>query len=423
MKPMTESTFKHKGDMYYPFLKRIKHLPRITGVTDVRVERFRPFYMRRLRRWNYIIAPKSCFFGKFINYPFRKMGGPQVSIVGTYGSGKSNLMNMFLSNYLARNINVIMFNDRRFEARNLAPHGYFDKNDVFHPFQIDCYIPYGYEFKKSNPLWNHRKNVHKIEYGSIIEVIKSMRPHRLTVVYDECFEPMGKLALWIDLMEALAEETTPSKTYIFAHHELSSLIPEIPTQDIYKLVRRAADVALNLRKDRIGMMTTSHMTSEVFYRVSQKFGYICFKTPVNRQSMYGPEKDARRLGIGGVNISKAGRWMKHQFSMYPEMEDKYRLVPSRVKLSYPSMKPIEKEDDEQIEFLPINERTKTNLVIQYLKDTKGLTWKQIGEDVGLPASTCQYRYDEVIKQMKEIYMTTTGRIHPSGHMCEEEKIS
>jgi len=384
MKPMTESTFMHEGDTYFSYNGHFKYLPAITGLTPVRVERSRPFYVPRYRRWTQVIAPKSCHYSALINYPFRRMGGPQISIVGTYGSGKSNLKNNFLAFYLARNIRVLMFNDRRFEARNLAMHGYFDKNDIFHPFQIDCFIPYGYEFMIANPLWKERKNVHKIEYGSMIEIIKAMKPHRLSVVYDECFERAGKISLWIDLMMTLAEETSPSKTYMFAHHEFSSLIPEVPQRDIYKLTHKAADVALNLRKDRIGMITTFHMPSEIYYRVSQKFGYVCYKTPVNRKGMYGPEKDARRLGVNGVNISKAGRWMTHWFGMYPEMEDKYRLIPNRIKLSYPDLNPIEDEetqtDDPEVQLDPID------FAIMQLR-LQGDTYDQIATKVGLAKGT------------------------------------
>jgi len=379
---------KYEGDEYSPYNGGFKHLPRITGLSEIFYEWARPFYVPRWRTWSYVMAPKSCYYSKLINYPFRRMGGPQISIVGTYGSGKSNLMNNFLAYYLARNIRVLMFNDRRFEARNLAAHGYYDKNKVFHPFQIDCFIPYGYKFKKANPLWNHRKNVHKIEYGSITEIIESMKPHRLSVVYDECFETAGKIALWIDIMQTLAEETTPSKNYMFSHHELSSLIPEIPTQDIYHLTRKAADVALNLRKDRIGMMTTFHMPSEVYYRVSQKFGYVCFKTPVNRQGMYGPEKDAKRLSIGGVNISKAGRWMMHRFHMYPEMADEYRLIPTRTKLSYPDLNPIEDSDKQTVMDQLLSDPI--NLDIMRML-AQGLKYRTIADKLGMSHSTIHDR--------------------------------
>lgn len=378
----------HEGDKYSYYFGKWKGLPRITGHRNVYYESWRPIYVPRLRTYRPLVAPKSCYFDKLINYPFKRLGGPQISIVGTYGSGKSNLMNNFLAFYLARDIRVIMFNDRRFEARNLALHGYYDKDMVFHPFQIDFYIPHGYKFKKANPLWEERKNVHKIEYRSINEVIKSMKPHRLTVIYDECFEKAGKLALWIDLMETLAEETTPSKTYMYAHHEFSSLIPEIPTQDIYPLVRKAADVALNLRKDRVGMMTTFHMTSEVFYRVSQKFGFVCYKKPTNRKGMYGPEKDAKRLNIGGVNISKSGHWMKHQFRMFPEMEDKYRLIPSRTKLSYPDLIPIERSDKQthmdQLLSDPINKEIMRMLA-------QRLSYQAIADELGMSPSTIHNR--------------------------------
>lgn len=396
MKPMTKPIFNHEGDEYFSYNGHFKYLPAITGLAPVRCERARPFYVPRWRKWSVVVAPKSCHYSKLINYPFRKMGGPQISIVGTYGSGKSNFKNNIIAYYLARNIRVLMFNDSRFEARNLAMHGYFDKNDVFHPFQIDCFIPHGYKFDKANPLWKERKNVHKIEYGSITQIVEAMKPHHLSVVYDECFETAGKIALWIDIMQTLAREITPSKTYMFAHHEFSSLIPEVPRKEIWKLVQKAADVAMNLRKDRIGMITTFHMPSEVFYRVSQKFGYVCHKTPVNRKGMWGPEKDAKRLGVNGVNISKAGRWMTHWFNMYPEMEDKYRLISSLIKLSYPDLNPIEDKETQSVMDTLLSDPINVD-IIRYR--AQGLSYRDIEKLVGLSLST-------IYERAKKIGITT-----------------
>lgn len=385
--------FMFNRDKYSPLLPTPRFFPTITGFPNVHIELMRPYAKRGFfsgeKYYDYVYALPSCELRRIVNYPLYKMGGPQISIVGNFGTGKSNLLNLLCALYLAKsNVRNFMFNDRRFEARNLAGHGFLNKTTgEFQPFQIDFWIPKGYEFMKGNPLWGHRNNVNKFEYTNINEILDSMQPYRLTVIYDDCFTEEGKLRLWIDFMQSIAESTSPTKHYMFYHHELSSLIPEVPTKNIYALTREAANTALSLRKDRIGMITTFHMPSEVFYRISQKFGFVCFKKPVNHKSMSNAELDAKGFGVKKVNISSGGYWMQHTIGMFPELSDEYRLVPQRTKWTYPNLQPI---DDTAQTFISEYLHDPINIEIMRLR-AKGLSYSQVADRVEIGKSAVYER--------------------------------
>lgn len=277
-----------------------------------------------------------------------------------------------------------MFNDRRFEARSLAMHGWFDKKEQFHPFVIDCFVPKGYEFELANPLWDHRNNVNRLEWEKAEDILANTKKvGHLTVVYDECFDEKGKIKLWIDLMNLLGRTIEPKINYMFVHHELSSLIPEIPTRDLTKLVRQASNTALSLRKDRIGLMTTFHMQSEVFYRISQKFGFVIQKRPVNRKEMTEVEKDARRYKLSECGISIAGYWTKHTIGYFPEVDDAYRLIPNYEHITYPKLKEVDKEEEKE-DIDPID------YAICQLR-AQDESWETIAGKVGMSKSGVIYR--------------------------------
>jgi len=384
MKQTNLETFEHNGDEYYPIVKRYTRAPIITACPEITWEKGRQYIARgKLSGRTHVrvkITPRFARFWKIVNFPFYQFGGPQVSIVGNYGEGKSVLMNLFLAFLIAKKLRILMFNDRRFEARNLAMHGWFDKKEVFHPFIIDCFVPKGYEFDLANPLWEHRENVHKIEWTTTDDIMANLKePNHLTVVYDECFGEKAKIKLWIALMRAMGRTIRPTTNYMFAHHELSSLIPEVPTKNIVALVREAANVALGLRKDRIGLMTTFHMQSEVFYRISQKFGFVIQKRPVNRKHMSQIEKDARKYKKSEAGISIAGYWTKHKIGYFPEMDDAYRLIPLEEKLTYPALTPEKKTDIDP----SIDEK---NFAIMQLR-LQGYTYDEIATKVGLAKGT------------------------------------
>ena len=422
--------FIFKGDKYVGFYRRWKDCPRISGVPQLKAEKYREYYTgshtqhyvvnevidirvpkhRRLGRYggsesqniikkrdrtrsvpdyDYITAPAECLITRLITYPFERFGGYQCAITGTYGSGKSNLMNCLLAQHLAQDVSILMFNDRRFEARSLCDKGYFDNSGEFHPFQVDVLVPENYKFQdQSNPLWDHRNNVSRIDWSESQDIIDTLGFHKLTVVYTECFDQASVLRLWIDLMQTLAEQVSPEKTYIFAHHEFSTLIPETPTREIAKTVREASDVAMNLRKDKIGLMTTFHMLSEVYYRLSQKFTYIIYRRPTIRKSMTKAEEDARGFGKTKLNVVSGGRWMTHWVGMYPEITDKYRLIPQRVKLNYPSMQISEDKDMEDAYSEIFNDPI--NIKIMQMR-AKGASYREIATELSLSVSTIYNR--------------------------------
>lgn len=384
-------TFEFEGDEYYDLNHKYTRGPLITACPTIKWEQARQYWGRssvssrkhvRVKR-----TPKFARFWKIINWPYYKWGGPQVSIVGNYGTGKSVLMNLFVAFFIAKRLRVLMFNDRRFEARNLAMHGWFDKKKKFHPFVIDCFIPKGYEFELANPLWDHRNNVNRLEWTKVDDILaNTKKTGHLTVVYDECFDEKGKMKLWIDLMTILGRTIEPKINYMFTHHELSSLIPEIPTKDIIKLVRQASNIALNLRKDRIGLMTTFHMQSEVFYRISQKFGFIIQKRPVNRKNMTDVERDARRYKLSECGISIAGYWTKHTIGYFPEVIDAYRLIPNYELLTYPSLKPPKSKEEKETE-----ELDPKNYAIMQLRHQK-VSFAEIARRIHMPIATVHKRF-------------------------------
>lgn len=332
---------------YFGIKKVYDYFPIISGCPKITAERYRPYVGRSLFSRKPVMkvkkAPRFAYIRKIINYPWRRMGSPQVCLKGNKGTGKSVLLNLFLSFLLARGIRALMFDNSRFESRNLAPHGYY-RNGKFIPYQIDVWIPEEYEFRTgedvvTNPLWKYRDNVHECRYKHIDDIISSMESHRLTVIYDECFTPHGKLALLSDLLNYLAERARIDRNYLFAHHELASLVPETPTKEIYNLIQRVSNQVGNLRKDRIGILTSFHLESEIFYRIIRKFSYICHKQPENKRQYTPVEEDALTLSIKQVNISRHGFWMTHTIDYFPGLPDMFRLIPQREKLAYPSLQP------------------------------------------------------------------------------------
>lgn len=419
--------FEHNGDMYCSAQRFYDSLPRITGIPIIKTEKERGFikekkninwyepknkivrkfpYLKKKRvegnpakrslkvpLYSKVSAPRICSFRKLINWPFTKWGGYQAAIVGNYGEGKSNLLNLFLAFHCAqKKVRILMFNDRRFEARSMADKGFFDKNKEFHPFHIDVFVPDGYEFKKANPMWLHRKNVHRLEWKQADDIISAMKPYHLNVVYTECFDQESRIKLWMDLMEILAEELNPNKNYIFAHHEFSRLIPETPTKNMAKLVKEASDVALNLRKDRIGLLTTFHMLSEVYYRFSHKYTYVVQKKPIMRRQMSRYEYDARNFKKSQFNIVFGGRWMKHDIGLFPEVSDEYRLIPKREKISYPDLKTvIESENTPQLDDSLIDP---VNVQILRLR-ARGFSYQEIGDSINLTPQAVHKRAKKI----------------------------
>jgi len=396
------------GDEYFPYTHFYDYLPRINGmpvITSYPNKRYfshfiRDRYNRKVPVYKIHQAPKRCHFRKLINYPFRKLGAPLVALRGNYGTGKSNMETMILALLAARRIRILMFVDRRMECRHLSKIGYFDKNDVFIPLQMDIWIPKGYEFKSGTPLWMHRENVHKKEFTDIDQIIDSMKPYTISVIYDELFDDESRIKLWIDLMTRLAEVSDTKKHYLFATHELSRLFPEASAKNKYHLVREAADVALNLRKDRIGFVACYHLSGEVQFQHTQKFGIIFYTQPVNKRTELPVEKAAKGFGLGDVNISVSGYWMQHHFTEFPEMEDVWRMIPQRYKINYPELKRVGNEKVSKNSFLDMITNDPRNVRIWNYRQ-QGLSIPKIASQTDINIK--QTRVGVLVKQLEACY--------------------
>lgn len=396
-----------KKRTYYPIKKTYSYFPVITGCPEITAERYRPFVGRMaLSRQPTVMvkkAPRFAYIRKIINYPWRRMGSPQISIVGNLGTGKSKLLNLFIAFMLARGIRILMFDNSRFEARDLAPHGFYDRKNEFHEFQIKVMVPRDYKFKEgtvTNPLWKYRDNVRLIEYENADQIIDEMTPHEITVVYDDCFTEEAKLRLFSELLLIMSEIASIDKNYMFVHHELSALVPENPVKETYKLTQRVSKQIVNVRKDRIGLLTCYHMNSEVFFRVTRKFSYVCYKQPTNKNLYLPVEKDAKKLSVDEVNISRHEFWMKHKVGYYQGLPDMYRLVPQREGWDYPSLEP-DGEDNGKLKAkqkMKIPELDAIDTKILRLK-LKGLSYDSISEEIGMSKGGVMYRKKKIDEKL------------------------
>lgn len=267
------------------------------------------------------------------NWP-EKLQAVQIFLNGNYGTGKSQLQNLVVSQMLAQGYMGLTFFDMRFELRNIANHYWTNWDGKNTPFLIDVIIPEGYEFTRITPL--KRKNVFYREVSDPLDAMKYMRPHSVLAFYTDCYDEDdgSRLRLVNDVLYELQLATEPGDKTVFFHHELSTLIAENPTAGTAKLTQKVANKALNLRKDDIATVASFHMLSEVFYRISQKFGILLQKEPVNRKNPTLVEKAARDLPLNGVLVSRSGYWVPHRIGYYNELKDHYRMKPNREKLSY-----------------------------------------------------------------------------------------
>lgn len=327
----------HDDDKYYPVKYVYEGYPTITGCPKITwtnyVLSIRKGKLSTKKHVSALKTPSDCALRHVVNYPVRKWGSFQGSIIGTYGYGKSNLLSLILAFLLARNHRIIMFDDSSFEVRQLAPHGFYDKNNKFIPFKINVFIPKGYTFDETapahNPMWtgkNKRNNVNLIEISSPREIMPYLTYHKLNVFYTESLDEASLMRFWADLMGEIKRYASIEKSYIFAMHELADLFPESPMKEIYGLTEVCRKIIKRFRKDRIGILTSYHENADVTYKISRKFGFVFQKRPVNKKNMSAVELKAKHFNRGQVNISQGGYWREHKTGMFPEMKDKYRVI-------------------------------------------------------------------------------------------------
>ena len=273
-------------------------------------------------------TPDECSFESVVNFNIEKFGMPPIAITGGYGSGKSNLLKLVQSFYLAKGFKIFSFNDHRIEGRHLAAHGFVNKDSYYQPFQVKILIKKDvpYYFDERN-LVEDFDNVHLLLFEDINDIIREITPYCYTIVYTANLDHAERLKLWIRILSKLSRVANKRNPIVYADDEFSSLIQEMPDKSTYKLTQIASYMALGLRKDYIGLFTCFHMLQEVFYRVSQKYGFEFIKKPVNRNFMSAAHNDAKGFKVNEVNICRGGYWRHHTIGYHTELPDVYRILP------------------------------------------------------------------------------------------------
>lgn len=395
-----------EGDDYHKCLWNNKGMPKIAGSPELEVTKYVPYvkgkfrgsYGRKIIIPGFLKTPAECDITRLMSWEWREWGAPLLVILATYGYGKSNLMNYLLSCFNAVGVKILMFDNMEFEARNIAMSGHWNKKNEFIPNALDVYVPRGYKFAKgSNPLWKHRNNVNKIEWDSVDDIINNLQNNHFAVIYAECFNHAGQIALWNDLIYKLRRTNTKKERFMFAHHEFGELFPPTPTGDVYKLVLRSSRIAKKLRKNFIGLLTIDQSPSDLFYMHMQKYLITINKRPTNRKGLSQAEASAKRYNRQGFNIEVSGYFRPHKIGKFPEMPPLYDLVSQDYEITYPEFNEIILDSDsdtsEEIEMTK-EERVKI------LKDEYKLTYRQIGGVLGIDHTTAWNLYQKSKKLPK-----------------------
>lgn len=340
-----------QGNQYFPLNHQYEGFPVITGCPEITWKEYIIIiYKNKILKksiLDIIKTPYECCLRYLVNYPIRKWGAFQFALVGTYRFGKSNFMHLMTAFLLARKHRILMFDDNCAEFRTLAAHGYFDKNKKFHSFKIEVFIPEGYTFDESapnhNPIWKYRTNVILKTFIDPEEIIENLRPHVLTVVYTDAFEPASLLRLFITLMKILSRYTSISESYIFEMHEFSDLLPEGASNkttievenvklksEIYNLIDEVVKITKRFARNRIGLLMGYHDSSDVTYKINRKFGVIGQKRSVRKKSMNQLEWHARNFSRPQIAISQGGYYRDHYIGKFPEVKDQYRIAPNHL---------------------------------------------------------------------------------------------
>ena len=402
---LNTETFEFEGDPYFQLKYHTQGLPLIAGNPPLVTANYAPVYKytlkdsygRRIKYPTYISTPKNCKLQKMIHWNWKDFGGLMQVVIGNFGTGKSVLVTTLAAYLAATGIKIIIFDNMHNEARHLSHSGYF-KDKTFQPFSISYCIPKNANCEYQNELWN-RQNVTLNNYNSMNDIYNAIQQNHITVVYDECFDETNKLKLWIALMKMLKRNFKRTNRYMFVHHELAQLFPENPTKETYKLIQNAAKVAMDLRKNNIGLLTTYHIPSEVFFRISQKFGYIIYKKPANRRSMSPPELSAKKYNVQQFNVSVGGYWRKYTIGAFPSLVDNYRIISNEI-LSYPALQPIQEEtEEEDNEFLQLM-HDPINVKIWTLRQ-KGTSYREIAKERDIPLTFTSIL--ERFKKMEAVY--------------------
>lgn len=367
-----------KEDWYVPESQnRYSNLPFISGMPQ--------WEFLQTTCWGYK-PPDFCRFDRLINYP-NNLQEPQIGIQGTFGSGKSQLLNLIFMLKLAQGYKGIMFIDRHVEVRNIAPYKYYDDGE-WHPFDITIWAPKNYEFYDVWKYLDGRENVHyqteNKGFQNTSQIIKKLKDkhHGVQAIYYDCYDKASRVRLWIDIMEQVQQlRNSKEQGYypvIFAIHEFSEVMPMLPEGQTWTLAQEAADLFLDFRKDDIMTLVAYQMSSEVYYRFSFKWTFVLQKRPTLKRVMQAFEEPARLFHEEDVNIMRDGYWMHHKIGNIVELADAYRMIPQREKLFFGKVK----TEDNLKEI-----RSRLYRAVIYMNEVLGLSISKIARELEIPRET------------------------------------
>lgn len=395
------------GQEYFAKNHIYKNLPIVSGLPIIKCNNyrikieghFRNKYNMRIPIMKLISTPKECRFDKVINQNIDRYGSLEIAATGTLGSGKTNLVNGIVEIDCALDYRIIYCIDRRFECRHLAFCGVWKENE-FIPFKLKIFVPKGFQFLKGNYLWEERsKNVSLHEFSHISDLIDAFEPYTIVCVYTECFTSQAIINFFLELSYQLALVTDTMHHYLIVHQELETVLENSPEKDKYKLMEAFAKVFVYFRKDKIGFLCAFHEKSEIYWKNGDKFNVILAKRPVLKKSLQKYDEDAKRFSRSQVNIAISGYWMKHTIGMFPEVNDKYRAIPTRVSYKF-----------ENGEFEIDSEQHLTDELVKYLSNDlylkiwilrlKGYSYREIES---LIDTQLKYqRIGEICREISEI---------------------
>jgi hypothetical protein len=264
---------------------------------------------------------------------------PITIIIGKSGSGKSVVINYLVNLVLGNGEAVIMAADEYCDWRPLTQAGRI----VLHPETNPCYhneIPFLMSVALHPvEVWIHadaevemidkinRPNVSYLTFRTIDEILASMAPGKLTVVYDASIAEDHRTFFWAEIAKKI---NLRREKYVvsFVHHEVGNLLPQHPRNKIeWAGLQEFARQIVAFRKNDTRLITASQLFSEVYYRFAQKAMYIFWKQNDLNDYIKNPRKKKmiKELAIDEMLVEKEGSYSLHSSPLFPTYYKKMKM--------------------------------------------------------------------------------------------------
>ena len=138
-----------------------------------------------------------------------------------------------------------------------------------------------------------------------LDIISHLAVRQVTVVYDDCFEPEDKTALWNQIAWQLISRTELlNVTITYLCHEAGNYYPQTARGKQWHAIDRFCDYFVFFRKRGIRAMLLTQLESEVYDRLRKKCIYkvyrICY--PTNRTHSKKISKYILKMKINNYHL-------------------------------------------------------------------------------------------------------------------------